>query len=182
MRTLFAALMIFAVCASAAFGQSSINNPIYKPYARFVIPVQLQPEFTAAATNISTNTVQAYSGSVTNVSTNTVQALSGWVTNVVSFTTVSNGLVSVTNMTPTFAPVATITTNVSPTFAAMDLVTTNVTSGINTNTFPYCDFELFAIDQSAPGTPVFYASSISTAEWDNYPSLQGKNWSSTVLQ
>ncbi len=98
--------------------QSGIYNPVYKPHARFVIPVVQQPEF---------------SGTVTNISTNTVFEVSGWSTNIVEFTTVSNGLVSVTNT--------------APEFAAVDLVTTNTAAAVNTNTFPYADFELFAVDQ-----------------------------------
>jgi hypothetical protein len=120
-------LSVLALVAGlSAFGSGSTPGP--KRFARFVIPVQQQPEFAGMETNVLTFTT--------------------WET---------NGTEHVYSATNT-APV------------------------INTNTFTFCDFELFAIDQTNPTNPVFYATSIGAAEWENYPDLKGLNWSSLELQ
>jgi hypothetical protein len=127
-RFLFLLPAAAALIAVTAFAQSGISNPVYKPHARFVIPVQPQPEFTGTQTN--------------------VLSFTAWET---------NGTAHVYS-------------------------STNIVSVVNTNTFAFCDFELFAIDQTNPTNPVFYASSISTAEWENYPELKALDWSTLELE
>lgn len=86
-----ALVAVFALCV-LCFGQSSVNNPAYNPYARFVIPVQQRPEF---------------AGSVTNYATNTVYDVSGWATNLQTLASAE----TVTNIYPQLASVEVVTTN-----------------------------------------------------------------------
>lgn len=123
-----AALLLFFALSSLCFAQSSMNNPPYTPYARFVIPIEQQPQYSGMDTNITT--------------------FSTWDTNGVET------VVSVTNTVPL----------------------------INPETYPYCDFELFAVDQTNPTNPVFYATSIHPEEWGNYPDLKGNSWGTVELQ
>lgn len=118
-----AGLLLAALAALASLDAPGIGatRSMSRPNARIVIPIQRQPEFTG--------------GLIEAITTNTVFNLTGWTTNTASFTTVSNGLVSVTN--------------IAPTFAAFDLIATNTIAEVNTNIFPFADFVVWAVDEAA---------------------------------
>ena len=59
-----------------ALAQSGISNPPYKPHARFIIPVQQQPEFTGVQTNVLSFTTWETNGTAhAHSSTNLVAAV-----------------------------------------------------------------------------------------------------------
>lgn len=126
---LLAGAVMFLALSVGCLAQSSLNNPEYLPEARFIVPVERQDLF---------------AGTTNTITTNAAFVLDGWATNITGFTTVSNGPVVVTNIVPQISAVQIVTTNTAPVLAASAL---------------FCDFELWAYDESISNM-VFYASSM----------------------